>query len=99
ALLGIPDTALGQSLTLSPNPDLLGITGPGGTTTSSVTVSSTAGINGSLTVASISTSDHTNWLCAVPNGQSLTVSIGTGCNNASSTQLLNNTTYTGSIVV
>ena len=99
ALLGIPDTALGQSLTFSSNPVVLGIAGPGGTTTTSVAVSSTAGINGSLQVTNISTSDRTNWLCAVANGQSLTVSIGTGCSNTSSSQLQNNFTYTGTITV
>jgi hypothetical protein len=77
----------------------LGIAGPGATTTSSVSVSSTAGINGALQVSNISTSDRTNWLCAQPSGQSLTISIGTGCNGASSSQLANNQSYTGQIIV
>ncbi len=98
ALLGIPDTAFGQSLTFSSNPLVLGVAGPGGTTTSSVAVSSTAGINGALTVANISTSDRTNWLCAVASGQSLTVSVGTGCGTSTS-QLSNNFTYTGTVTV
>lgn len=100
ALLGIPDAAHGQSLTFaSANPVVLGIAGPGGTTTSSIAVSSTAGINGALTVTNISTTDRTNWLCGSASGQSLVVSIGTGCNSTSSSQLLNNTVYTGSITV
>ena len=100
ALLGIPDAALGQSLTFaSANPIVLGIAGPGGTTTSSIAVSSTAGINGPLQVTNISTTDRTNWLCGTASGQSLVVSIGTGCNSTSSSQLLNNQTYTGSITV
>jgi hypothetical protein len=97
ALLGIPDTAHGQSLTFSPNPDSLSIAGPGGTTTSTVAVSSTAGINGSLQVATISTSDHTNWLCVQASGQSLTLSIGT--NGCTTSQLANNQTYTGTVNV
>ena len=97
ALLGIPDTALGQSLTFSPNSVGVSIAGPGGTTTSAVAVSSTAGINGPLTVSTINTTDRTNWLCAQPSGQSLNISIGT--NGCTTSQLLNNTTYTGTITV
>src|SRR6266403_1560158 len=97
ALLGIPDTALGQSLTFSPNSVVVSIAGPGGTTTSAVAVSSTAGINGPLQISTINTTDRTNWLCAQASGQSLTLSIGT--NGCSTSQLLNNTTYTGTITV
>src|SRR5437763_4503287 len=100
ALLGIPDTASAQSLTFTPSQLTLGISGPGGTTTSSVSVSSTAGINGPLQVTTISTSDHTNWLCATGSGQSRTVSRGPGCSSdTSSSQLQNNQTYTGMITV
>src|SRR5260370_15738454 len=99
AFLGIPDTAFGQSLTFSPNPVALGIAGPGGTTTASVTVSSSTPITGSLQVTNINTSDRSPWLCATPSGQSLTVSIGTGCTGASSNQLTGNQNYTGQITV
>jgi hypothetical protein len=98
ALLGNPDTAAAQSLTFSPSPLSVSISGPGGTTTSSVSVSSTASINGSLTVTTISTSDHSNWLCTQTSGTTLTVSIGTG-SGCSSSQLLNNQTYTGQVTV
>ena len=100
AFLGIPDTAFGQSLTFSPNPVVLLIAGPGGATSASVPVSSTAAITGSLQVTTINTTDHSNWLCATASGQSLTVSIGSNCNiGASTTQLAGNQNYTGQINV
>lgn len=98
-LLGHPDTALAQSLTFSPSAVTLSISGPGSTASTPVSVSSSAGIGGALQVASITTSDRTNWLCAQPSGASLTVSIGTGCSGVSSSQLSNNQTYTGQITV
>jgi hypothetical protein len=100
AFLGIPDTAYGQSLTFSPNPVVLGIAGPGGSTTASVPVSSTSAITGPLQVTTINTTDRSNWLCATPSGQSLTVSVGSNCNTgASTTQLAGNQNYTGQINV
>jgi hypothetical protein len=99
ALLGNPDTGAAQSLTFSPNPLSVSISGPGGTTTSSVSVSSTLTITGPLTVTPINTTSGGNWLCVQANGTtSLSVSIGTGC-SASSSQLLNNQTYTGQATV
>jgi hypothetical protein len=97
ALVGNPDTARAQSLTFSPNPVSLSIAGPGSTVSVSVPVSSTVALGGSLQITSTNPS---SWLCAQPNGTtSVTVIIGTGCPGTTSTQLVNNQTYTGQIIV
>src|SRR5262249_50302126 len=87
-------------LTFSPSPLVLGIAGPGATTSASVSVFASPAATGPLQVTTISTQDRTNWLCAVPSGTStIIVSIGTGCSGTYSVQLLPNQTYTGNITV
>jgi Viral BACON domain len=99
-LLGHPDTARSQTLTFSQNPVTLSITGPGSTSQpTTLSVSSTVQLTGSLQVTTINTSDRTNWLCAQPNGTSLTLTAGTGCSGATTNQLSNNQTYTAQVTV
>ena len=72
-LMGHPDTALAQ-LTYSPNQSLVeSISGPGGTATDSVTVSSTAG---TVTALSVGTPVQSNgpWLCASNSGAQISIS-------------------------
>src|SRR4051794_445798 len=96
-LLGHPDTLRAQSLTFTPSSVTANITGPGGTFgPQTITVSGS-----SLSIPSISTSDHTNWLCAVVSGSNtINVGIGTGgCSGVTTTQLSANVPYTGDITV
>ena len=99
-LLGHPDTVRAQSLTFNPTSVFASISGPGGTYATSVTVSSPSPIS-SLVIAAINTSDRMNWLCAVATGtNTLNVSVGTGgCSGVSSTGLVANGNYSGTITV
>ena len=100
-LAGYPGAVSAQGLFFTPNPAALTLSTPGsGTGPVTVTVSSPTPIS-SVTVAAISTSDGTNWLCAIANGfNTINVWVGTGgCANTTTTQLAVNGNYTGQVTV
>ena len=100
-LAGYPGGARAQGLFFSPNPVTLTLSAPGSAAGPvTVTASSPTPVS-SVTVASVSTSDATNWLCAVVNSfNSVNVWIGTGgCSNTTTSQLAANANYTGHVTV
>jgi uncharacterized protein (TIGR03437 family) len=78
-LLGHPDTAVGQTLTLQPSPVAFTIPGPGSTSSQVVTVNSTNGTAiTTLFVSPISTSSGGNWLSGPGtqvNGNTFTLNV------------------------
>ena len=105
--VGRPDTAMAQGTLnfstatgMSANTLTISITGPGATNSASVTVTSTAGTVGTLTVTSTPTVGGSgNWLCASPGSASLTVNIGSLCSGGGTNQLAANQTYNGNVLV
>ena len=99
---GHPGAAHAQNLFFSPNPAAFTISGPGASAGPiTVNVSSTSPVS-SVSIASISTNDGTNWLCAIASGSnSVNVYVGTGgCSTpAITSQLANNANYTGHVTV
>ena len=96
-----PDAAMAQQLLLNQNPVVLSISGQGGTTSTQVSLSSPLSVT-SLTVpvGGVTTVPGSgSWLCASASGTTLTISVGSLCSGGSTTQLLNNQQYNGSIQV
>src|SRR6266852_7362847 len=96
-----PGAARAQSLFFTPNPAALTISAPGSAAGPvTVTASSPKPVS-AVTVAGVSTSDGTNWLCAIANSfNSVNVFVGTGgCSNTTTAQLAVNGSYTGQVTV
>src|SRR6266849_5875628 len=101
AVAGYPETLTAQSLTFTPNPAALTISAPGSAAGPvTVTANSPTPVS-AVTVAGVSTSDGTNWLCAIANSfNSVNVFVGTGgCSNTTTAQLAVNGSYTGQVTV
>ena len=99
-LAGYPGAARAQ-IFFSPNPAALTISAPGSAAGPvTVTASSPTPIS-AVTVAGVTTSDGTNWLCAIVNSfNSINVWVGMGgCSNITTTQLAVNGNYTGKVTV
>jgi uncharacterized protein (TIGR03437 family) len=99
-LAGYPGAARAQ-LFFSPNPAAFTISAPG-SAAGPVTVSASSPTPiSAVTVAGVTTSDGTNWLCAIVNNfNSVNVWVGMGgCSNISTTQLAVNGNYTGKVTV
>jgi uncharacterized protein (TIGR03437 family) len=93
-LLGHPDTAKGQTLSFSPSPVALSISGPGATAMQVVTVTASNGTGiTSLFVSPINTTSGGNWLSAQASSNTFTLSA----TNTSS--LTPGATYNGTAVV
>jgi uncharacterized protein (TIGR03437 family) len=99
-LAGYPGAARAQ-LFFSPNPVAFTIPTPGSAAGPiTVNVSSPTPIS-AVTIAGVTTTDGTNWLCALPNSfNSVNVFIGTGgCSNTITSQLATNGSYSGQVTV
>jgi uncharacterized protein (TIGR03437 family) len=104
--VGRPDTALAANLNFTQNsapvqqPLLITISGPGASNSSaSITVTSTATV-GTLNPVAVTQSGG-NWLCAVPSGATLTVSVGPAAcpSGVTTSQLQSNVSYNGQLNV